>query len=219
MNLENFTKQLDELINEHKQLKKEALERASSHISEFKTQSLVTRAIAATHRISGSKSIYSKQIERLFEKGTHVRNIIEQIIAVIHALREDINSGYLINLIEVAHADIFSDFLEMSSYLVEKGYKDAAAVMAGSTLESHLRKLAIKNEIPTTLESGKPKNGNGLNQDLLGAEVYALLDQKSINGWIDIRNNAAHGLYDKYTKEQVVLLISGIQNFILRNPA
>lgn len=40
-----------------------------------------------------------------------------------------------------------SEFLDMSQHLNEAGYKDAAAVIAGSTLESHLKELAVKNGI------------------------------------------------------------------------
>jgi hypothetical protein len=35
----------------------------------------------------------------------------------------------------------------MGKYLNDQGYKDAAAVIIGSTLENHLRNLAIKNNI------------------------------------------------------------------------
>ncbi len=35
----------------------------------------------------------------------------------------------------------------MAEYLLKEGYKDPAAVITGSTLEEHLRKLCIKNGI------------------------------------------------------------------------
>ena len=35
----------------------------------------------------------------------------------------------------------------MAEYLLHEGYKDSAAVIAGSTLESHLRALCNKNGI------------------------------------------------------------------------
>lgn len=58
-----------------------------------------------------------------------------------------------------------------------------------------------------------------INADLKVANVYSGLDQKQVTAWLDLRNNAAHGNYAKYTQEQVDLMISGIQNFIARNPA
>ena len=50
-------------------------------------------------------------------------------------------------------------------------------------------------------------------------QIYSKLDQKSVTAWLDLRNNAAHGHYDKYEAVQVELMISGVRDFIARNPA
>ena len=54
---------------------------------------------------------------------------------------------------------LFADFLEMASELQRKGFKDAAAVIAGSTLEEHLRKLATKAQLPIYRQQGRPAEG------------------------------------------------------------
>ena len=41
---------------------------------------------------------------------------------------------------ELIHASVFADFLQMADYLVDSGYKDAGAVIAGSTLEGAFTK-------------------------------------------------------------------------------
>jgi len=106
----------------------------------------------------------------------------------------------------------------MSEYLLSEGYKDPAAVIIGSVLEEHLRKLCDKNGIAVEL-SGKPKKADQLNSDLAAKPVYSKLDQKSVTSWLDLRNKAAHGKYTDYTSEQVVLYLQGIQNFMARIPA
>jgi hypothetical protein len=58
-----------------------------------------------------------------------------------------------------------------------------------------------------------------LNADLAGGNVYSKLDQKNVTAWLDLRNKAAHGEYDRYSAPQVGLLISSVRNFITRNPA
>lgn len=58
-----------------------------------------------------------------------------------------------------------------------------------------------------------------MNADLSSAKAYSILDQKNVTAWLDLRNKAAHGEYAKYVAEQVGLLISGIRDFIDRNPA
>lgn len=142
----------------------------------------------------------------------------QRITGVLTALREAYASGYLTTVSELIHADLFSNFIEMAEYLLSEGYKDPAAVIIGSTLEEHLRQLCVKNGLPTT-SGGKPKKAGQLNADLANASVYSRLDLKSITSWLDLRNNAAHGKYGEYTKEQVQLMIQSIQDFMTRNPA
>jgi len=133
-------------------------------------------------------------------------------------LRDDIAAGYTQSLIELVHGEVFSDFMEMAQYLLHSKFKDPAAVLAGSTLEAHIRKLCEKNGVSITI-NGKPTKCDKLNADLAKENVYSKLDQKQITAWLDLRNKAAHGKYGEYTEGQVTLLISGVMNFITRNPA
>ncbi|MDX6610131.1 MAG: hypothetical protein QOF85_2056 [Solirubrobacterales bacterium] len=88
---------------------------------------------------------------------------------------------------------MFADFLEMANHLLGEGYKDAAAVIAGSTLEGHLRTLAEKLGLPTSNDVGEPLKAARLNEDLRKAEAYEKNDQKAVTAWLGIRNDAAHG--------------------------
>jgi hypothetical protein len=141
-----------------------------------------------------------------------------RVAGVLAALRAAYASGYLTTVSELIHADLFSNFIEMAAYLLSEGYKDPAAVIIGSTLEEHLRQLCVKNGLPTT-SGDKPKMANQLNADLANASVYSKLDLQSVLSWLDLRNKAAHGKYREYTKEQVQLMVQGIQHFMTRNPA
>ena len=102
---------------------------------------------------------------------------------------------------------------------MDSGYKDAAAVIAGSALEARLRQLAKKLGVSTdhiTPQGSAPKKADGLNADLPRATAYSVLDQKNVTAWRDLRNKAAHGEYGEYTKEQVGLMIGSAQDFITR---
>ena len=111
----------------------------------------------------------------------------------------------------------------MGDHLLEHGYKDAAAVVTGSTLEAHLRQLCQKFGVAIKTKDDKgnlrPKKADRMNSDLARAKAYSKLDQKNITAWLDLRNKAAHGEYDKYSSGQVVLLNQGARDFISRNPA
>lgn len=139
--------------------------------------------------------------------------------AALTALREAYASSTFSSITELIHADVFSDFLEMADHLIEQSYKDPAAVIAGSVLEEHLRKLCDKNGVDVKKSDGSPKKADSLNSELASAIVYSKLDQKNVTAWLDLRNKAAHGKYTEYTKDQVALLIQSIRDFITRNPA
>lgn len=155
---------------------------------------------------------------RLFEQHD-LRPRGVRLAGVLKALKEDVNAGWLKTVEELVHADTFSGFLEQARELNGKVYKDAAAVIAGTVLESHLRLLCDKNSIPTTLPAGRHKTADSMNSELVKGGVYNQLQQKQVTAWLGIRNAAAHGNYGEYTGTDVVSLISGIEQFIINNPA
>ena len=211
-------KQLDDIIAVFKKMQSISATTDLSSLPKYDRQSLITRCIAAIHRISGENSTYSLEVKRLLQSLPQLHAHTTSIVGIVQALRDDIDSGYIQSLTEIVHAEVFSDFIDMANHLSENGFKDAAAVIAGSTLESHIKKLCIKNGI--ALESnGKSIKTEMLNQALAKTPNYTLLDQKNVTAWMDFRNKAAHGNYSDYNNDQVKLLISSIQDFITRKPA
>lgn len=139
--------------------------------------------------------------------------------AILLSIQNEIDGGWIFTVKRLITAEIFSDFLEMAQHLLEQGYKDPAAVMIGSVLEENLRQLCAANKIDTELERDGifiPKKADRLNSDLAKAEIYTKLDQKSVTAWLDLRNNAAHGKYSEYTKEQVSFMLDAVTEFLAR---
>ncbi|SFC64924.1 hypothetical protein SAMN04487891_11716 [Flagellimonas taeanensis] len=139
---------------------------------------------------------------------------------IIGSIKAEIEKGWLITIKGLVSAEIFTDFLETAEYLLEQKYKDAAAVIIGSTLEEHLKQLCRKNSIDVEdLRKGKPvpKKADTINAELSNATVYNKLDQKNITAWLDLRNKAAHGKYKEYTQEQVETMLKGVMEFMTRN--
>ena len=215
-------KQLDNIIEEYQSLRSRSQHNDLSDLPDNEIIRLTTRSRAAIERISGKNSAYYKQSEEIIAQGGYPGYVCTQIIGVVDSLKVDVEFGFLKSYEELIHADLFSDFIEMARYLSSEGYKDPAAVIVGSTLESHLRNLCVKFSIETTFEKdGKyiSKKADRLNSELVQAGAYSKLDQKNITAWLDLRNKAAHGHYSQYTKEQVDLLIDNISDFITRHPA
>lgn len=168
-------------------------------------------------RVYGSEHIHYKE----FFKNTHgLQTESADIgIAILQVIKSEIEGGWLFSLKGLVAAELFTDFIEMAEHLLDAGYKDPSAVIAGSVLEEHLRQLCQKAFIDIKwYKDGKPipKTADRLNSDLAKANVYPMLDQKNVTAWLDIRNKAAHGKYAEYNEVQVQQLIRGVTEFIAR---
>jgi hypothetical protein len=186
----------------------------------FVTQQ-VTRIIAVVDRVTPEASVYRAQVREPLGRGYGADNphVLTELIGVLQGLRADVEAGYLKSVEELIHADVFADFLEMADELHSKGYKDPAAVIGGSVLEEHLRKLASNSGIAVADSSGRPVKTDKLNAELAGLNVYNKLEQKSVTAWLDLRNKAAHGKYGEYDDVQVAALIRDMRDFMIRHPA
>ncbi len=214
------------------ELKKYYLNNLSEIIEDYKAgrkgergaSKLITQVKSTVNRIVGNESEYYKRIDQILQlykkyQDNHSEKLAG-VMGIAEALYSDIKSDYLKNLVEIIHDEIFSDYLEMAEFLLEEGFKDPSAVISGSTLEEHLRKLAIKNGIDVKiLSSGKekPKKASQINQELYKAKIIKKGVMMQITSWLDTRNNAAHGNYNEYNADQVDLMIKGIRNFISIN--
>ena len=135
------------------------------------------------------------------------------------ALNIDHEAGHLRTLEELVHADLLSDFIEMADHLLERGFKDPAAVVAGTVLEVQARKLAAKADIDVSDAKGRPKSFDQLAVDLVKARSLTEADRKLAVAWYGIRKHAAHGEGDKIVTDQVRIMIDGIRAFLPRYPA
>lgn len=180
---------------------------------------VLTLLAATIDRIAPPGSVYRQQADAAYKDFGRTNGHIAAILSgILRALKADYSAGRLQSFTELIHADLFSDFLEMAQHLLSEGYKDAAAVIAGSVLEGHLRQLCEKHGIATAA-NGKPKKAEAINSDLVAAGVYQKLDQKNVTAWLGLRNCAAHGRYSEYTKDQVALFLRATGDFISRHAA
>ncbi|HCW3775350.1 TPA: HEPN domain-containing protein, partial [Acinetobacter baumannii] len=136
--------------------------------------------------------------------------VLNRLLPVIKATYDDFKNGFLITFKQIVQAEVFDSELEQAKSLLENGYKNAAAVIAGVVLETAIKELCLNNNIDL-----EKKRLTRLNDDLAKAGVYNTLEQKRITALADIRNNAAHGKYDEFTIEDVERMISDIERFLL----
>jgi hypothetical protein len=189
-------------------------------LGDSQREAIITSWLAGIERLTPARSTYGEQADRIKELyGGHEASNVELLAGVLNALRDDIEAGYTLRVAALIHADVFGDFLEMAEELLSKNYKDAAAVIVGSVLEEHLRKLGESAQIAVYLPDGKARKADTINADLVKAGSYNKLEQKSVTAWLGLRNDAAHGHYENYTAEQVAQMVAGVRDFMIRNPA
>jgi len=222
-----FLSQIDAVLGLQAAMKTQTNDPGLGGLPQWIYEQFNTAALAAIERITGVDSVYFKQATAALQARQPPRPDysvpFRNVRSSLQALRDAVAADYLDTASELIHGALFADFLEMAQHLLEEGYKDAAAVIAGSALEAHLRQLCTKATIDTTFTNNSgdvvPKKADRINAELYGADVYSVLDQKNVTAWLDLRNKAAHGEYAKYVDQQVGIMISGIRDFITRIPA
>lgn len=180
-------------------------------------RTVATRMEAAIERIALPGSSYLRTLSQHADQPLLDR--LPNALGVAVALRDDITAGWVTSVVELVHAETHSDYLEMAEELLAKGYKDPAAVIAGTSLEVHVRLMCTKHAVDTEMPDGSPKKAETMNADLKKAGVYDGLQHKQITAWMDLRNKAAHGNYTSYDENHVRLLIDGLRFFMLKYPA
>jgi ribosomal protein S17E len=208
---QSILEQLDGLLTRYDDLR----QRSDYHTQSFPDDlalEFIAGGLGALERIGGRDSQYVVQANKYLDQMDKLNfdsfsYKVDAVAGAVKSLRNAIAGGYLTSFQELVHANLFSDFVDMASHLVDNGYKDAAAGILGGVLEGHLRQLCKKHGIPTESQDSKgdmrPKKLDRLNADLASQSVYDMLVHKQITAWAHLRNSAAHSKYEDYTEQQV----------------
>lgn len=181
--------------------------------------SITTRGGQLIVRLYGSDSQYFQTFKSVMEDKNFAMmhsgyyKHVASVVGIFKGIEHDIKSGMLTNFRSLIQAEIFADFLDMAEHLYRENYKDAAAVLLGAILEDSLRKVAEVNRVDTLNSKGKPLTIDPLNAALARRGVYNALVQKQITSWANLRNDAAHGHFDRYDSDQVQQMLIFVQKF------
>lgn len=188
---------------------------------------LVALRYACICRWTAAGSAYRRQADQFHALAASpiVQNSIRPqpaLYGVLSALRQDVAANRLRSVEELIHADMFADLLAQAEHLLSQGYRRAAAILAGATLEEQLSKMATRANVPHTTPSGRPATGGTLNQGLRTANVYTNAVRAEVESWLAIRNPAAHGdpnFEGDFTDAQVKNMIDRVRSFVVNYPA
>lgn len=170
-----------------------------------------TEAMNLVRRVCGEDSDHYQELRRLAEDDKASGNsfFFKDCVGVLQAAYRDYGGGYLFDLRALVAAELLGDFIDQAENLVSQGYYVPAASLAGAVLEDTLRKLCVSNGIPIPEKAGIDR----LNAELAKAGLYSKLVQKRITALADVRNNADHGHFDKFAREDVEDMVKWLRRF------
>jgi len=177
---------------------------------------------------------YESLLERVIPPNNPQRKLIEEprrsstdkldleySIYILEALKEEFEKGFLGDLLLQIEAEIAADYMGQAEQLLAEGQSGKydhvpAAVLSGAVLEKALRTLCEKQVPPiaTVNSKGEPLTLNPLIDALKKASVFNELKAKQLRAWTNIRNKAAHGEFDQFSRHDVEVMIRGIEDFL-----
>ena len=216
-----ITKEIEELVSTGEKLVADASISGSGlgHERVQELASITARGGQLITRLYGSDSHYfqtfkaATQVQYFNKMHSGYYRHVADIVGIFKGVEHDIKSGMLVNFRSLIQAEVFADFLDMAEHLLGENYKDAAAVLLGAVLEDSLRKIAGAKGVDILNSKGKPLTIDPLNVELAKKGVYNALVQKQITSWANLRNDAAHGHFDKYDSAQVQQMLLFVQDF------
>ena len=170
-----------------------------------------TEAMNLIRRSCGADSDHYKGLKHLAEdpKSSHDSTYMPHCLGVVEAAKKDFARGLLFDMRALISAEILGDFIDQADALLAAGYHQAAASLAGAVLEDTLRKLCEKHSIPVPSST----KIDSLNATLARESIYDKLVQKRITALADIRNNADHGHWEKFTTDDVDDMVKWTRRF------
>jgi len=142
-------------------------------------------------------------------------------LSLLRGIKDDFEAGFLDQLSSLIEAEIAADYMGQAERLLTDGKPGKfdhvpAAVLGGAVLEKALRLLCTQQQpaVPLIGGNGEPKTFNPLIDDLKRVGVFNELKAKQLRAWADIRNKAAHGEFDQFTRNDVEQMLAGISHFL-----
>ncbi len=189
----------------------------------------IQKAINMTWRTKSS-SLLAQVIPRKHFHHDHVKHFsimgdskegLEWCLSFLKGIKEDFEKDFLGDLGMAIEAEIAVDYMGQAEHLLTEGQAGKfdhvpAAVLAGAVLEKALRTLCTVQQqpIPTNNSSGEPKTLNPLMDDLKKAGLFNEAKAKQLRAWAAIRNHAAHGEFNQFSRNDVEQMIQGVNNFL-----
>jgi hypothetical protein len=189
MKLDDIIKRADELLElAKKTLETKYVQNGRIYVNAELFGNFRSGSISFINRVFGSDSPHYMEFDSRVK--AYSPSYVQIGKGILQTCRDEISGGWLFTAKGLVAAELFSDFISMAEHLLDEGYKDPAAVVCGSVLEEHLRKLCQKHSIPIERPDSKgkliPVKASEMNDQLAKVSVYSKLDHKNVTAWLDL---------------------------------
>jgi hypothetical protein len=144
-----------------------------------------------------------------------------QLLGIFRGATRLVRQGYVVEFADTIRAETLAELLDQADDLMDQGHLAAAAGIAGGALETHLRHLVDRHNLPVTGHGSISIYNDLIGRERKDNEIYSVGDGKLVAAWGDDRNLADHRPLEftqKKTREGVELMIRGIRDFLVRVP-
>jgi len=206
-----FVKRFEELIADGQEILKDTQNRQIKNHDPVRLTQWTTSCLNLLDKLSVSTNRFVREFERYCIVQNNVLNV-GLALGVLKSASAEYGRGLAVDYHLSVSATVFGDLVAEASYLLEKGYLRAAAILARAGLEEALRSRAraIPLEISTKIK---------LSELLVKLKQHGVLnefDEKRIDAHTKIGNAAAHGDVFQYAKEDVEKLIREAEDAVAR---
>jgi len=165
---------------------------------------------------AGPRSSFLKEADKI---GGSDPYMISRLSAIVDSFAEYVTAGLTTGIApeRQAQLDVVSDVLVQAQALLDgTSYHPAASiVLTGASLEEFLRTWTEAAGL--SIGSAKPSI-DAYAKALRGADVITKQDVKDIASWGGLRNDAAHGNWDRVSdRTQARLMLEGVNLFMRQN--
>ncbi len=187
-------------------------------IADFKE--LITSSYTLIKRVNCGEFALS-DIEQYNDADHPHHSQVSIVVGRLKGVKFDYENGLCRDLVEQITAELSSDYMGQAKALLDEGIQDQydhvpAAVLCGAVLENRLRSYSenLDPPIETVKPNGESKTLGALIGELDRIKAFDKQTRKLLKAWADIRNAAAHGKFDEFTREQVKLMLLGVNGFL-----
>lgn len=181
-----------------------------------------TSCIAVLDQVVPSTSMLRSTVESFHTLDNKPKNV-QVAVGFLRSVRKEVETGFLDSLVRQIEAEILSDHLDQATATLA-GSKDepghiAAAVIAGSALERCLHMIcsSLEPTEPLSSDNGRALGMSALIDALKKRQVFNELQAKELRTWTALRNDAAHGRFQAFSRRQVEDMVAGVTRFLLEH--